>query len=132
MKKYLKRREQELKKFYPDLKPSQDSRLPVFISTYKAKAIEPDSFVMGAKTLWRSINELSKEFHLHPHLLRHSFALNLLESSKDVRLVSQALGHSDVRVTMRYTHRADEEMAKAVEEMSRKAQAIKVEESSIK
>jgi integrase/recombinase XerC len=52
---------------------------------------------------------------LHPHLLRHTYATELLEGSKDIRLVAQALGHSDVRVTMRYTERGNEEVASALE-----------------
>ncbi|MCB0334283.1 MAG: tyrosine-type recombinase/integrase, partial [Bdellovibrionales bacterium] len=71
--------------------------------------------LMGAKSIWRAINELSTETKLHPHLLRHSFAIDLLDNSRDVRLVAQALGHSDVRVTMRYTERGDEALAEAVE-----------------
>lgn len=117
LKNYLEIRNEELKRFFPDLKSKQDGRLPLFISTYKANQTKPDSFLLGAKTLWRAIHGVSKEHNLHPHLLRHSFALNLLASSKDVRLVSQALGHSDVRVTMRYTQRQDEDVAKAMEEM---------------
>lgn len=117
---YLDRRAKEIKKFFPELKPSQDSRLPLFISCYKADVKNHESFLMGAKTLWRAINNVAKDLKLHPHLLRHSFAINLLESSKDVRLVSQALGHSDVRVTMRYTHRQDEDVARAMEEMGKK------------
>jgi site-specific recombinase XerD len=117
LEKYMTRRSLELKRFYPEIKVNQNARLPLFISTYNAEPQTPDSFLMGAKTLWRSIHGISKELHLHPHLLRHSFALNLLESSKDVRLVSQALGHSDVRVTMRYTQRQDEDVAKAMEDM---------------
>ena len=75
---------------------------------------------MGAKSVWRAVNELCKEYDLHPHLLRHSYALDLLENSNDIRLVAQALGHSDVRITMRYTERSDEEVARALEKSRRK------------
>lgn len=117
---YLKEREAILKKFYARLSKTLNKQLPVFISTYKAIQTKPDSFLMGAKSIWRAISELSTNTHLHPHLLRHSYALDLLKDSKDVRLVSQALGHSDVRVTMRYTERKSEEIAKALEK-SRKS-----------
>lgn len=115
LKEYLAKREEILKKFYEKLTRSQSEALPLFISTYDAVPGKPDSFLMGAKSLWRAINELSVDTQLHPHLLRHSYAIDLLDHTNDIRLVAQALGHSDVRVTMRYTERTDDEVAKAVE-----------------
>lgn len=115
LRRFLELREREIKRVIPQLSQKQSAELPLFPSLYGARAGAPEKFVMGAKTLWRAVRELSADSKLHPHLLRHSFALGLLESARDIRLVAQALGHSDVRVTMRYTERNEREVAEALE-----------------
>lgn len=112
---YLEARQVKLLTYYKQLTHRENRRLPLFISTYGAVPGKPETFFMGPKSIWRAINELSADTSLHPHLLRHSYAIDLLDSSKDIRLVAQALGHSDVRITMRYTEREDEEVALALE-----------------
>jgi len=50
---------------------------------------------------------------VHPHMLRHSFASHLLQSSSDLRAVQELLGHANISTTQVYTRLDFQHLSKA-------------------
>jgi len=79
---------------------TNESEQALFISS-RGKRISPRS-VQDRLKQWAIKQGLP--IHVHPHMLRHSFASHLLESSGDLRAVQELLGHADISTTQVYTH----------------------------
>jgi integrase/recombinase XerC len=79
------------------------------------------------QSVWQRLKRRSLQAGLatpvHPHMLRHSFASHLLQSSSDLRAVQELLGHANITTTQVYTRLDFQHLAKAYDAAHPRARA---------
>ena len=75
----------------------------------RGRRIAPGT-VQASLRLWAKRQGLGAS--VHPHMLRHSFASHVLQSSQDLRAVQEMLGHASISTTQIYTHLDFQALAK--------------------
>ncbi|MFZ3121233.1 MAG: tyrosine-type recombinase/integrase, partial [Variovorax sp.] len=81
----------------------------------------------SAQSVWQRVRARSLKAGLpaavHPHMLRHSFASHVLQSSSDLRAVQELLGHANITTTQVYTRLDFQHLAKAYDAAHPRAKA---------
>lgn len=90
--------------------------------THKAKPVGRDEF-------WTILNHYGERSsiskHLHPHMLRHTFATHLLEHGADLRSIQELLGHDNIATTTIYTHVSTKAMSEEYNKFHPRKRKIK-------
>jgi integrase/recombinase XerC len=79
--------------------PARDGSAALFLSA-RASRVSPRVVQLRLKAYAR---HAGTAVEVHPHVLRHSFASHLLQSSGDLRAVQEMLGHASITSTQVYT-----------------------------
>lgn len=80
---------------------------PYLFITVRGKQVYPE---LVYRTVTKNLNYVSTNSKKNPHILRHSFATNLLNNGADINMIKEILGHSNLQATQIYTHNTNENL----------------------
>ncbi len=103
--------------------------LPTSATDQSALFIGKNGTRLTAQSIWQRLKRRSLQAGLatpvHPHMLRHSFASHVLQSSQDLRAVQELLGHANITTTQVYTRLDFQHLAKAYDAAHPRAKRLK-------
>ena len=101
--------------------PSSDASAALFQGRHGTR--------LSAQSVWQRLQRRSLQAGMatpvHPHMLRHSFASHVLQSSSDLRGVQELLGHANISTTQVYTRLDFQHLAKAYDAAHPRAKSKK-------
>ncbi|WP_428356379.1 tyrosine recombinase XerC [Methyloprofundus sp.] len=104
------------------VRPSVDDNERALFTSAKGKRLGNRSIQLRLKQ-WCIKKGIPES--VHPHMLRHSFATHLLESSRDLRAVQELLGHENISTTQIYTHLDFQHLAEVYDQAHPRAKKTK-------
>lgn len=91
------------------LKNAKDIKTPYLLLNKNGDQITPRGI---RKILTDIVFKAGETYKISPHMLRHSFATEMLNNGADIRVVQELLGHENLSTTQIYTHVSNQEMFK--------------------
>lgn len=91
----------------------RDSDHGILFVNQKGKPISSRAIQMIVE---KAGNDAGIAMHVHPHMIRHSFATHMLNNGADLRVVQELLGHENLSTTQIYTHISEDRLKKTVDE----------------